>query len=104
MVQRYNPHLTEFLPAFKRTSKLSVPTPGAPLNHVGGQFIPRVVAYEPPAAPPPPELPVLLYREFTRYPAPEPGQAEVIDRLLAAQRDEAEQVGVLFSGDFAKCK
>ena len=103
LVQRYNPHVTELLPSFRRTSLIEKPDPprapadasldngAAPPDPKLWQYIPRVCAYEPPRTRPPPSSPVLAYREVVEHPHLTPSRVEAIRALLAASRDEKER-------------
>ncbi|KAG2498338.1 hypothetical protein HYH03_003597 [Edaphochlamys debaryana] len=66
LLQKYNPHAEELMPAFKRLAALMKPPPGAGMSSV--QYLPRVMGYEPPAVRQPAPLPVLLYRELLELP------------------------------------
>ncbi|GFH12673.1 uncharacterized protein HaLaN_08401 [Haematococcus lacustris] len=48
------------------------------------RYMPRVIAYEPPAPPRVPQLPVLLYREFVELPVIEPTTADAIRAAIRA--------------------
>ncbi|GFH07112.1 uncharacterized protein HaLaN_01867, partial [Haematococcus lacustris] len=98
--QRFDPLATELLPALKRPSLAMPPVAMASLQQLGElamagpndgplpysayQYMPRVIAYEPPAPPRVPQLPVLLYREFVELPVIEPTTADAIRAAIRA--------------------
>ena len=114
LVQRYNPHATELLPALRRASRLDQPdlprrstddsSGTSPFSGGGGggappadtklwQYMPRVCAYEPPRTRLPPSSPVLAYREVVEHPQLSEAHVEVIRALLAAaEQEEAGKV------------
>ncbi|GIL71263.1 hypothetical protein Vretifemale_1865 [Volvox reticuliferus] len=83
LLQRYNPHAEELMPAFKRLSQLLKPPPGAGLSSV--QYLPRILAYEPPSVRQPPPLPILIYRELLELPQLSSETVSNIREVLAQQ-------------------
>lgn len=83
LLQRYNPQAEELMPAFKRLSQLLKPTPGTGLSSV--QYLPRILAYEPPSLRQPSPLPVLVYRELLELPQLSADSVSAIREVLGQQ-------------------